>query len=152
MLRFVVKMIPSNSIQFPISGDIGTPPFPHQWKGLELPVNSIALLSEEDTVASFYLVELPACWLPCNALSLLVTAADISDRSPHWAHSPEELSPCLRVPAMGWLSACGLVQYFHRLLCSSPSAPLGVLFPFWQNFAVIGRFRPVFHATFGMSI
>ena len=74
-------------------------------------------------VASFYLFSLPPCWPPYTALSLPVDPSDVADLIPSLSSSSEQLYACLRVPGMGWLSACGLVQHMHRRLCMTPHSP-----------------------------
>ena len=91
VLRFVINMIPANALRFPLAADIATLPSAHQWKGFELLSDEVVSPPEEDTVASFYLFALPPAWLPYTALSLPVSAADISD-SFRPSHPPPRLS------------------------------------------------------------
>lgn len=73
--------------------------------------------------ASVYLFARPPCWLAYTAVSLPVPLSDVADLVPSLSDSTEQLYPCLRVPGMSWVSACGRIQYLRRRLCLIPHSP-----------------------------
>ena len=121
ILRLVFNLIPP--APFKVSSvEIYGPfiPYAVQWSGIQLLEGDMVMLwSEEDLVSCFYLFRLPDSWKPLNILGLLVRGMGISDLAPQFAQEERAYISVVAM-GMGWLSACGLLQHFHRKLSYFP--------------------------------
>ena len=143
VLRLIINLIPLNMVQEILEGDIRTLPFVGQFSGLEVLEDETAIVfSEEDLTCSFYLFRFPPAWLPWMALS---RGFDVDEHrslverfAPHLAKS-RFVYPSVHVMPMGWKSACGLLQWYHRQWALSPS-PVGAGLPAFRE---IRKDRPL---------
>ena len=110
LLRLIINMIPSNSAQLPIDGDIEIMPVGGEWLVATLGPRETMLWSSEDIKGCFHIFKLPEVWRPWMALSKPV-AGPVLGRP---AGTQCWLS--VRVVPMGWLSAVGVVQHLNRRL------------------------------------
>ena len=124
VLRMIINAIPSNEFQELLAGDIRSLPYFGQWSGIQVDdADRVLVWTERDMTAAFYLFRLEDAWLPYQAIGKPVRARDVGD----WCKgmAPDTwVYPAVTVMMMGWKSACGLLQHFHRKLCFAPS-PIG---------------------------
>ena len=117
ILRLILNAIPSNAVQRIIEADTRALPYHGQWSGIVVDGDDrVIVWSESDTTAAFYCFLLEPSWYLFQATNKTVPAALAAEFDPTLAKEPE-VYPALRVMPMGWQSACGLLQYFHRRLC-----------------------------------
>ena len=81
VLRSVFSLPPSNELQIPIEGDVGTLPYQGIWQGLVYDDPSIMHWFSDDMVASFFFFRMPPPWAPVFALER---------DAPGWAVNSEE--------------------------------------------------------------
>lgn len=123
-LRMIINAIPTNSLQRLLAGDIRSLPYFGQWSGIHLEEDErVVVMSELDMTAAFYVFRMEPAWWGYQALSKPVRGsfaatwrAELGDTD--WVY------PAVTVMMMGWKSACGLLQAFHRRLCFAPP-PMG---------------------------
>ena len=123
VLRLITNLIPSNSLQRMISGDVDELAGPMAWLSFHLDDDERVVFYGDDLVCSFYLFSLPAAWLPLMAFSMPVSRGSLdgsSSRDPGFV--------ACAVVAVGWLSAVGLMQHAIRRTCLC-SRPLGAGLP-----------------------
>ena len=124
ILRLILNAIPSNAFQRIIEADIRALPHHGQWSGTEVDLDETVIVwSESDMTAAFCCFLLESAWYPFQAFDKTVLGALAAEFDPTLAKEPR-VYPALRFMPMGWQSACGLLQYFHRRLCLLPP-PLG---------------------------
>ena len=117
LLRLIVNAIPTNAYQELLAADIRALPYFGQWSGIHLEDEEMVFtMSELDMTAAFYVFELEPAWWGFQALSKPVPGA-LAARWRAELASEELVYPAVKVMMMGWKSACGLMQYFHRRLC-----------------------------------
>ena len=82
----------------------------------------ISIWSEEDMSCSFYIFGLPDSWLCWTALNVELRGKEVSDlcSTRLKLRADEKVYVGARVLPMGWKSAVGVLQYFHRRLCLLP--------------------------------
>ena len=90
--------------------------------GIEVDQDDRAVWSESDMTAAFYCFLEPS-WSSFQAINKTVPGSLAAEFDSSLANE-HVVYPALRVMPMGWQSACGLLQYFHRRLCFLPP-PLG---------------------------
>ena len=127
MLRWIVKLVASNSLQEKRDGDIQMLPYPGQWRSILLNDEGVLLWSNDDMKGCFFLFRLPPAWHKWFALNLVYFRGELGlDGDPF---APVYLA-CTVIP-VGTLSAMGIVQYLHRRMCivgtgSPQSGPNGL--------------------------
>jgi hypothetical protein len=124
ILRLIINMVASNELQRVLAGDIRTMPFFGQWLGFEVWGDEVLAWCSEDMKCAFYVFRVPRCWWPYFAIKGKAPA--------EWFGGPpgEFRYLCAAVVPMGWLSAVGACQHFHRfILQRGPSSSLGVALP-----------------------
>ena len=123
VLRMIINAIPTNMFQQLLIG-IRTLPYFGQWSGVQLDdQDRVLVFSEKDMTAAFYIYLMEEGWWPFQALSRPVKGADVREWRPDIGED-EEAYAAVTVMMMGWKSACGCLQHFHRRLCFEP-APVG---------------------------
>ena len=108
-LRGIWHLVPSNSVQTCIPGDIALLPNPMAWGHMHLEVLEIILITTRDRSSYFNLFFLPPCWRGGFALQGAVRAEKLKNCA---GSGPRIL--CSRVLAMGWKSAVGITHEAHR--------------------------------------
>ena len=119
VLRLIINLIPSNELQNPIEGDVGTLPHFAQWVALELGPMEALVWGSEDISCAFYVFSLPKAWAPWFVLDWPLP--------PRLWGGPEDAAPqylALSVIPMGWLSAVGICQHVLRCLNQKPGVSL----------------------------
>ncbi len=58
VLRLIINLVPSNALQHPLLGDVGTLPHFAQWIGLELLPDERLVWSSEDIQCAFYIFKI----------------------------------------------------------------------------------------------
>ena len=107
-LRAVSNAIPSNSVQFPIAGEIADMPLHTLWHSWELTAVECALWSADDQSSAFYLFKLPEAWRPCFVIGKKRTVAIAGVDS-------RKIWTAVAVIPMGWLSTCAVFQHVSGL-------------------------------------
>ena len=123
VLRLIMNLIPSNSLQRMIGGDVEELAGPMAWLPIHLDDGEQILFYGDDLVCSFYLFSLPPAWLPLMAFSQSVPRGSLDGSS-----SREPVFVACAVVAMGWISAVGLLQHAVRRTCLR-ARPLGAQLP-----------------------
>ena len=113
-LRTIMNLVPSNSLQVGITGDIHTLPSPARWRTLHLSEDVALVWSEEDIQCMFYVFEMHPAWRPYFTFSKRVSWEALGVR-----RSGSTLLAS-RVLPMGWVSATGCAQQFLRRLATLP--------------------------------
>ena len=120
-LRLIINMVPSNSLQRVIPGDIATLPTTGQWNQIHLLQHEVMLMSSSDRKCFFYLFSLPSIWKRAMTLEGHFPRSLHSGRRED-KHVLTRYAICA-VP-MGWISAVGLCQHAHRrMLAFRPGTP-----------------------------
>ena len=128
ILRLIANLVPSNSIQRCISGDITSLPYFSKWGLLELEADEQLCWSGEDVQCCFFVFGLPRPWWryfvfmkPISRGAFVAemvhfNAGHLADTLP----SGPEIWVCMSTIPMGWISAVGVCQYLHRKIMSLP--------------------------------
>lgn len=119
--RLIMNMVPSNSYQFLMKGDLNTLSSSSNWGSLILPPGHTLLWSSDDQKGAFYAWRLPPAWRPYMAFRWPVPGELVGRPGEQRAYV------CSAVIPMGWLSAVSLFQHLHRRLGVGPK-PLGAGF------------------------
>jgi len=120
ILRLIINAIPTNAYQELLAADIRALPYFGQWSGIHLEDEEMLFtMSELDMTAAFYVFELEPAWWGHQALNTGVPGRLAAEWRPELA-AEDVVYPAVKVMMMGWKSACGLMQYFHRRLCFAP--------------------------------
>ncbi len=107
-LRTIMHMVPSNSLQEVILGDINMLPHEGQWNSLHLTAFEILSMSLRDRKAYFYAFYLPRVWWGA------FTSCHRVNRGQVGRPDLDEARLASRCPAMGWKLAVGVTQMAHR--------------------------------------
>jgi hypothetical protein len=99
-------------------------PFFGQWLGFEVWGDEILAWCSEEMKCAFYVFRVPRCWWPYFAIKGKVPAEWFGGVRGEFRYM------CAVVVPMGWLSAVGACQHFHRfILQRGPSAAMGLALP-----------------------
>ena len=124
VLRMIINAIPTNALQEMIEADIRTMPYFVQWSGISVEEEDrVVVWNELDMTSAFYVFRLEPAWYRFQALAKPVSGQFASKWVPD-LRAEESVFPAVAVMAMGWKSACGLLQQIHRKLCFLPK-PMG---------------------------
>ncbi|CAK0801859.1 unnamed protein product [Prorocentrum cordatum] len=123
ILRLILNAIPTNSYQKVLEADIRCLPYYMQWAGIQLEDEQVLVWSESDMTSAFYNFQMEPEWLKYQAIGRAVPGRIAAEFCPHLANE-EVVYPAMAVMAMGWQSACGILQHIHRNLCFLPP-PMG---------------------------
>lgn len=123
VLRLIMNLIPSNSLQRIIRGGLGELAGPMAWLPFCLGEDENVFFYGDDLVCLFYLFGLPAAWLPLMAFSMPVARGYLDG-----SDSREQVYVACAVVAMGWIAAAGLLQHAIRRVCLS-ARPFGANLP-----------------------
>jgi len=123
VLRFIMNLTATNSVQEILEGDVHALPYIGQWRAICLRDGEVLLWNAEDLKGCFYIFRLPDEWAPWFAFDMVFTGAQLG------ISPSDELFwlGAVTLP-MGWKSAMGVAQYLHRRLLTrlggGPQAPL----------------------------
>ena len=114
--RLIMNLIPSNSYQRLMAGDLGTLSSSTNWCNIVLKPDQCLLWSSEDQKGAFYAWKLPKGWRRFMAFRWPIPGERLG-----LGNHPIYLSASV-IP-MGWLNAVSLFQHLHRRLglCAPPS-------------------------------
>ena len=117
ILRLILNAIASNAFQRITKADIRALPYHGQWSEIEVDDDERAnVWSESDMTSAFCCFLLKPSWYTFQAINKPVPGSLAAA-----FHSSLAKETCRRsnsaCHALGWQSACVLLQYFHRLLC-----------------------------------
>ena len=116
----IINAIPTNALQEMIEADIRTMPYFVQWSGISVEEEDRAVVwNELDMTSAFYVFRLEPAWYRFQALAKPVSGQFASKWVPD-LRAEESVFPAVAVMAMGWKSACGLLQQIHRKLFFLP--------------------------------
>ncbi|CAE7392395.1 abcC8 [Symbiodinium microadriaticum] len=120
--RLIMNMIPGNSIQRLMPGDLGTLASASQWVSAHLKPGQVLLWSGDDQRGAFYAWALPTAWRQYMAFRWPVAG--------HLVGMPHEVEVYVAaaVIPMGWINAVGLFQHLHRRL-GLAAEPVGAEHP-----------------------
>lgn len=120
--RFIANQVPANSYQRGLFGDARSLANGATWSGHILENGWVILWSADDQWGAFHVGQLPRPWRSYMAFEMEVPAERVGGRLGDWTHMASD------VISMGWISAVGVYQNFHRRLVFAPS-PLGAALP-----------------------
>ena len=124
VLRMIINAIPANALQETIEADIRTLPYFVQWSAISVDEeDKVMIWNELDMTSAFYVFRLEPAWYRFQALAKPVSGPFAAKWAPDLM-TEECVYPAVAVMAMGWKSACGLLQQIHRKLCFLPK-PMG---------------------------
>ncbi|CAK0854449.1 unnamed protein product [Prorocentrum cordatum] len=117
VLRFIMNLTASNSVQELWAGDINLLPHFGMWRFIMLEGEQELAWSWPDLKGCFYLFRLRRTWAPLFAFNWHYEASELGvpGHGRRWLAS-------VNLP-MGWKSAMGLVQYLHRKPLMRTGAP-----------------------------
>ena len=113
----IINAIPANALQETIEADIRTLPYFAQWSAISVDEeDKVIIWNELHMTSAFYVFRLEPAWYKFQALAKPVSGQFATKWGPDlWTE--EWVYPAVAVMAMGWKSACGLLQQIHRKLC-----------------------------------
>ena len=112
--RLIMNMIPSNSLQRLMQGDLATVAGSSGWVGAHLRPNQVLLWSGEDQRGAYYAWSLPRAWRKFMAFKWPVPGELVG------MPGVSEVFLAAAVIPMGWVNAVGLFQHLHRRLGLAP--------------------------------
>ena len=112
--RLIMNMIPSNSLQRLMQGDLATLSGSAGWVGAHLSPNQVLLWSGEDQRGAYYAWSLPHAWRKFMVFKWPVPGELVGKPG------VSEVYLAAAVIPMGWLNAVGLFQHLHRRLGLAP--------------------------------
>ena len=115
--RLIMNLVPANSYQKLMAGDLSTLSSSTSWTQLILPSNGVLLWNGDDQRGAFYAWELPRSWRPFMTFAWPIPGHLVNSKKP-WEYVAS------RVIAMGWVQAVSLFQHLHRQLGMAPR-PIG---------------------------
>ena len=80
VLRFIMNLTATNSVQHDYAGDIGAQPSPMQWRAFHLHEHEQLVWSWEDLRGCFYIFRLPRVWAPHFAFDYQYDSAELGIR------------------------------------------------------------------------
>lgn len=119
--RLIMNMVPSNSYQLLMRGDLNTLASSSSWGSLVLPPGHTLLWSSDDQKGAFYAWRLPPQWRPYMTFKWPVPGSLVG------RPEVDRIHVCSAVIPMGWISAVSLFQHLHRQL-GLADRPLGAGF------------------------
>ena len=111
--RLIMNLIPSNSYQRLMPGDLGTLSSSTNWCNIVLKPHQCLLWSSEDQKGAFYACKLPEPWRRFMTFRWPIPGQRLG-----LGDKPIYLAACV-IP-MGWLNAVSLFQHLHRRLGLRP--------------------------------
>ena len=108
--RLIMNMVPSNSYQMLMRGDLQTLSSSSNWASIILPQGYSLLWSSDDQRGAFYAWKLPPQWRGLMAFRWKVPGHLVGQPGVSWCYV------CSQVIPMGWLNAVSLFQHLHRRL------------------------------------
>eukprot|EP00438_Fugacium_kawagutii_P024959 Skav213216 [mRNA] locus=scaffold2826:647978:650839:- [translate_table: standard] len=120
--KLIMNMVPANSYQMLMQGDLQTLSSSTNWSSLILKKNKTLLWSSDDQKGAFYAWRLPPQWRPYMAFAWPVKGSVVG-----MSHIPLVYVASAVIP-MGWLNAVSLFQHLHRRL-GMANKPIGSGFP-----------------------
>ena len=118
IIRLIMNMVPANSYQLLMRGDLNTLTSSSSWGSLVLPPGHTQLWSSDDQRGAFYAWRLPLEWRPFMSFKWPVPGELVGRSQGEWCFV------CSAVIPMGWINAVSLFQHLHRRL-GLAQRPLG---------------------------
>ncbi|CAJ1445108.1 unnamed protein product, partial [Effrenium voratum] len=112
--RLIMNMIPGNSYQKLMAGDLSTLASSTGWCSLILRQQDVLLWSSEDQRGAFYAWKLPPAWKPLMSFRWPVPGSALGLQC-RWTYVAATVVP------MGWINAVSLFQHLHRQVGMAPS-------------------------------
>ena len=124
ILRLITNLVPSNSLQRGICGDIRSLPYFAKWGLMEMEPGDKIHWTGEDIQCCFFVFGLPQQWKPYFAFAQPVPRGAMikhlrefkADEVIAALPKAEEIWISMATIPMGWISAVGVCQYLHRRL------------------------------------
>ena len=107
--RLIMNLVPSNSFQRLMQGDLSTLSGSSAWCSLILKPNQILLWSGDDQHGAFYAWRLPEAWRSMMTFKWPLPGHLVNGKQP-WVFVAASVIP------MEWLNAVSLFQHLHRQL------------------------------------
>eukprot|EP00438_Fugacium_kawagutii_P035486 Skav230564 [mRNA] locus=scaffold2372:215072:220645:- [translate_table: standard] len=120
--RLIMNMVPGNSYQMLMQGDLQTLSSSTNWSSVVLKKNRTLLWSSDDQRGAFYAWRLPPQWRKYMAFAWPVKGSVLGLDHRRTVYVASAVIP------MGWLNAVSLFQHLHRQLGMSDE-PVGAGFP-----------------------
>ena len=143
LLRLIMNLVPSNSLQHRLDADIDLLPYSGQWAATHLLAYEMFLGSERDRFCYFYIYRLPAVWRGSMAFCQTVAGWRVGHPDRRRVHLASI------APGMGWLSAVGVTEQAHRRMLRTIHAvprPVGLsdqsLLPVFRDALEVRKNRP----------
>eukprot|EP00959_Pyramimonas_sp_CCMP1952_P039986 836174-Pyramimonas_sp.AAC.1 len=103
-------MVPANSYQRTMRGDVGALSASPSWVAIPLPEGHVLLWSSDDQASAFYCYELPAAWQPYAALAEAIPNELLGISGPGRTHI------ALPVIPISWVNAVTVFQHCRQRL------------------------------------
>ncbi|CAE7175988.1 hypothetical protein AK812_SmicGene26686 [Symbiodinium microadriaticum] len=115
--RLIMNLVPANSLQKLMAGDLGTLAGSAHWASIQLRKGEALLWSGDDQRGAFYAWSLPAAWRGLMTFKWPVPGRIVGRPDVDMIYVASGVIP------MGWLNAVSLFQHLHRRagLMSQPS-------------------------------
>eukprot|EP00438_Fugacium_kawagutii_P028805 Skav222861 [mRNA] locus=scaffold2201:87314:93953:- [translate_table: standard] len=107
--RLIMNLVPANSYQVLMSGDLATLSSSTAWGSIVLQRDQVLLWSGDDQRGAFYAWALPEPWRAFMAFRWAVPGKLVGVEAP-WSYVAARVIP------MGWINAVSLFQHLHRQL------------------------------------
>lgn len=108
--RLIMNLVPANSYQKLMPGDLNTLASSPSWTSIVLKDNEVLLWSSDDQRGAFYAWRLPAAWRRFMAFKWRVPGSLVGLTSNAMTYVAASVIP------MGWINAVSLFQHLHRQL------------------------------------
>ncbi|CAE7898809.1 unnamed protein product, partial [Symbiodinium microadriaticum] len=108
VMRLIMNLVPANSLQKLMPGDLPTLAGSSNWSGIHLLLNEVLLWSGDDQKGAFYAWKLPKAWRKLMAFKMPVPGRLVGRPGTPYIHVASAVIP------MGWVNAVGLFQHLHR--------------------------------------
>ena len=106
--RLIMNLVPANSLQKLMPGDLPTLAGSSNWSGIHLLPNEVLLWSGDDQKGAFYAWKLPKAWRKLMAFKMPVPGRLVGRPDIPYIHVASAVIP------MGWVNAVSLFQHLHR--------------------------------------
>ncbi|CAE7323141.1 unnamed protein product [Symbiodinium sp. CCMP2456] len=116
--RLIMNLVPANSLQKLMPGDLATLAGSSHWSGIHLLPNEVLLWSGDDQKGAFYAWKLPKAWRKLMAFKMPVPGRLVGCPGTPYVHVASAVIP------MGWINAVSLFQHLHRR-AGLAAAPVG---------------------------